>query len=60
MRRAFFQRQTQVIGELDRLVNPPPPPEPTIVYITEEQGSSCLGDPDFDVRLMKKPHRWFR
>jgi hypothetical protein len=25
------------------------------VYITEEQGSSRLGDPDFDVQLMKKP-----
>jgi hypothetical protein len=59
MRRAFFRRQTQILGELDRFVNPPPlPPEPEVIYVEAEQGIGRLGYSDFNAKLFASPLRW--
>jgi hypothetical protein len=38
-----------VINALDRIVNPPPPPETQIVYVSgDEFGSPNIGDSNFN------------
>jgi hypothetical protein len=55
---AYQQRQT-LMNELEAAINPPPPPEPEIIYVEAEQGTGRLGYADFDPRLMARPLRWF-
>jgi hypothetical protein len=63
-RTALVQRQRQTLmGELEKMLTPPsPPPEPEreIVYVSEDEGSPDLGDPDFNPKLwMQKSRSWF-
>jgi hypothetical protein len=56
---AYRQRET-LMSELDALVTPPPPPEPTVVYVEAAEGSDQLGTPDFNPKLwMQKSRPWF-
>jgi hypothetical protein len=59
MRQALMHQRAQVIAELDQHFNPPPPPEPEIIYVEAEQDTGRLGHSDFDPRLMTQPLRWW-
>jgi hypothetical protein len=48
-------------ARLKSLLNPPAPPEPTVVVVQpEDDGSADLGSPNFDVdKWSKKPRSWW-
>ncbi len=68
VQRAQLQAQQQqryanarlILEDLERSVNPPPEPEPQVVYVPEEEwGSPRLGSSDFNPKLFSKPLRWW-
>jgi hypothetical protein len=60
MQQALMENRAQIIADIERhLMNPPTPPEPTIIYVEADQGTGRLGHSDFDPRLMAQPLRWW-
>jgi len=48
------------MGELERMINPPAPPEPEVIYVEPYEGSDQLGTGDYNHDLwMKKPRPWW-
>jgi hypothetical protein len=60
---AFANQQQQLIEALDAMYAakyPTPPPEPTVVIVSEDDGSADLGNPNFDIRAWSNKRRsWF-
>jgi hypothetical protein len=48
-------RRQALVDDLDRAINPPPEPQPSVVYVEQSsEGSPRLGDPDFNADLWKR------
>jgi hypothetical protein len=59
------QNTVTLLGELEKMLAPPAPPQPTknpteVVHVSKDEGSPELGDSNFDPALFnKKPRPWF-
>ena len=54
------QQRQALLADLERHFNPPPPPEPEVVYVEAVEGLDQLGTSDFNPKLwMQKPRSWF-
>jgi hypothetical protein len=54
---ASLRYRQQSIDEIGQLIRPPPPQEPTVIYV--EEGTDRLGYRDFNPALMTQAHRWW-
>jgi hypothetical protein len=51
---------SNLAADLENSTNPPPAPEPEVIYIQATEGSDQLGTSDFNPKLwMQKPRPWF-
>jgi hypothetical protein len=55
-----YRQNLTLMGELDKMINPPsPPPEPTVVVVEQDDGSADFGSRNFDVaKWSRKPRSW--